>query len=92
MRRYHLIMSALFGMSLGVLAELTPQRHPRKHRPWRRCQEWREFGFGAGAVGSACLTALAERGYAREIVVVNRARCRIDKDRIQPVLSENAAD
>lgn len=48
--------------------------------------------IGAGAVGSACLTALVERGCAREIVVVTRARCRIDKDRIQPVLSENAAD
>src|ERR1051325_8886274 len=30
--------------------------------------------IGAGAVGSACLTALVQRRVAREIVVVNRAR------------------
>jgi L-lactate dehydrogenase len=32
--------------------------------------------IGAGAVGSACLTALVARGCAREIVVVNRERKR----------------
>jgi L-lactate dehydrogenase len=30
--------------------------------------------IGAGAVGSACLTALVQRRVAREIVVVNRDR------------------
>ena len=34
--------------------------------------------IGAGAVGSACLTALVTRGCAREIVVVNRDRKRAD--------------
>ena len=34
--------------------------------------------IGAGAVGSACLTALVARGCAREIVVVNRERKRAD--------------
>jgi L-lactate dehydrogenase len=29
---------------------------------------------GAGAVGSACLTAVVQRGFAREVVVVNRNR------------------
>src|SRR6266480_6984148 len=32
--------------------------------------------IGAGAVGSACLTALVARGVAREIVVLNRERKR----------------
>jgi L-lactate dehydrogenase len=34
--------------------------------------------IGAGAVGSACLTALVARGCAREIVVVNRDRKRAE--------------
>jgi L-lactate dehydrogenase len=34
--------------------------------------------IGAGAVGSACLTALVARGCAREIVVVNRERRRAE--------------
>ena len=34
--------------------------------------------IGAGAVGSACLTALVSRGCAREIVVVNRERKRAE--------------
>jgi len=34
--------------------------------------------IGAGAVGSACLTALVARGCAREIVVVNRERKRAE--------------
>ena len=34
--------------------------------------------LGAGAVGSACLTALVARGCAREIVVVNRERKRAE--------------
>jgi L-lactate dehydrogenase len=34
--------------------------------------------IGAGAVGSACLTALVARGGAREIVVVNRERKRAE--------------
>jgi L-lactate dehydrogenase len=34
--------------------------------------------IGAGAVGSACLTALVARGCAREIVVVNRNRKRAE--------------
>lgn len=34
--------------------------------------------IGAGAVGSACLTALVARGCAREIVVVDRTRARAE--------------
>jgi malate/lactate dehydrogenase len=34
--------------------------------------------IGAGAVGSACLTALAARGCAREIVVVDRTRAKAE--------------
>ena len=32
--------------------------------------------IGAGAVGSACLTAVVTRGFAREVVVLDRDRSR----------------
>src|SRR5438477_2027696 len=62
--------------------EARPRRHPMSSSVSLAGsadrQEWAmKVGIiGAGAVGSACLTALVSRGCAREIIVLNRDRKR----------------